>query len=139
MHEHTTIPFPHQQLLTEDPLTEVVRQGAGSVLDVERIEGHAFMSDACDKIPHHAPPVSTVVFCGIPTSSLDTPQKSCDNGAKKIEDTPGGSQVHDEPLWIPSSMRVHGQHHMDTHARQPPRGETQPWLTPFVPASSARP
>ena len=35
MHEHTTIPFPHQQLLTEDPLTEVVRQGAGSVLDVE--------------------------------------------------------------------------------------------------------
>jgi hypothetical protein len=35
MHEHTTIPFPHQQLLTEDPLTEVVCQGAGSVLDVE--------------------------------------------------------------------------------------------------------
>ncbi len=35
MHEHTTIPLPHQQLLTEDPLTEVVRQGAGSVLDVE--------------------------------------------------------------------------------------------------------
>jgi hypothetical protein len=22
MHEHTTIPFPHQQLLTEDPLTD---------------------------------------------------------------------------------------------------------------------
>jgi hypothetical protein len=36
MHEHTTIPSPHQQLLTEDPFTEVVRQGAGSVLDVER-------------------------------------------------------------------------------------------------------
>ena len=35
MHEHTTIPFPHQHLLTEAPLTEVVRQGAGSVLDVE--------------------------------------------------------------------------------------------------------
>jgi len=35
MHEHTTIPCPHQQLLTEDPLTAVVRQGAGSVLDVE--------------------------------------------------------------------------------------------------------
>jgi len=27
------------------------------------------------------------VFFGIPTSSLDTPQKSCDNGEKKIEDT----------------------------------------------------
>jgi len=35
MHEHTTIPFPHQQLLPEDPLTEVVYQGAGSVRDVE--------------------------------------------------------------------------------------------------------
>ena len=35
MHEHTTIPLPHPQLLTEDPFTEVVRQGAGSVLDVE--------------------------------------------------------------------------------------------------------
>jgi hypothetical protein len=35
MHEHTTIPFPHPQRLTEDPCTEVVRQGAGSVLDVE--------------------------------------------------------------------------------------------------------
>jgi hypothetical protein len=35
MHEHTTIPSPHQQLLTEDSFTEVVRQGAGSVLDVE--------------------------------------------------------------------------------------------------------
>lgn len=35
MHEHTMIPLPHQQPLTEDPLTEVVRQGAGSVLDVE--------------------------------------------------------------------------------------------------------
>ena len=31
------------------------------------------------------------------------------------------------------------QQHMDTHARQPPRGETPPWLTPFAPASSARP
>jgi hypothetical protein len=28
MQEHTTIPFPHPQLTTEDPLTEVLRQGA---------------------------------------------------------------------------------------------------------------
>ena len=35
MHEDTTIPFPHQPRFTEDPFTEVVRQGAGSVLDVE--------------------------------------------------------------------------------------------------------
>ena len=34
--------------------------------------------------PH---PASTVVFFGIPTSSLDMPQKSCDNGEKAIEDT----------------------------------------------------
>ena len=46
------------------------------------------MSDACDKIPHHVHPVSSVVFFGIPTSSLDTPQKSCDNREKAIEDTP---------------------------------------------------
>ena len=46
------------------------------------------MSDSCDKTPHHAHPVSTVVFFGIPTSSLDTPQKSCDNGEKEIEDPP---------------------------------------------------
>jgi hypothetical protein len=46
------------------------------------------MSDACDKIPHHVHPVSSVVFFGIPTSSLDTPHKSCDNGEKAIEDTP---------------------------------------------------
>ena len=32
MHEHTTIPFPHPQLITEDPLTEVVRQGAQRLL-----------------------------------------------------------------------------------------------------------
>jgi hypothetical protein len=32
MHEHTTIPCPHQQLLTEGSFTEVVRQGAGRVL-----------------------------------------------------------------------------------------------------------
>jgi hypothetical protein len=37
MHEHTTIPLPYQQLFTEDSLTEVVGQGAGSVLDVERL------------------------------------------------------------------------------------------------------
>jgi hypothetical protein len=34
MHEHTTISLPHPQLRTEDPFTEIVRQGAGSVLDV---------------------------------------------------------------------------------------------------------
>jgi hypothetical protein len=38
MHEHTTISFPHQQLLTEDPLTEVVRQGAQRLL-AQAIEG----------------------------------------------------------------------------------------------------
>jgi hypothetical protein len=32
MHEDTTIPFPHQQLLTEDSFTEVVRQGAQRLL-----------------------------------------------------------------------------------------------------------
>src|SRR6266571_2618158 len=57
-------------------------------LGIWRIEGHALMSDACDTIPHHAHPVSPVVFFGIPTSSLDTPQKSCDNGEKAREDTP---------------------------------------------------
>ena len=57
-------------------------------LGIWRIEGHALMSDACDNIPHHVHPVSSVVFFGIPTSSLDTPQKSCDNGEKAIEDTP---------------------------------------------------
>ena len=46
------------------------------------------MSDACDKIPHHVHPVSSVVFFGIHTSFLDTPHKSCDNGEKAIEDTP---------------------------------------------------
>ena len=34
MHEHTTIPCPHQQHLTEAPCTEIVRQEAGRVLDV---------------------------------------------------------------------------------------------------------
>jgi hypothetical protein len=53
-----------------------------------RIADHALMSDACDHIPHHVHPVSSVIFFGIPTSSLDTPHKSCDNGAKAIEDTP---------------------------------------------------
>jgi hypothetical protein len=46
------------------------------------------MSDAGDNIPHRVHPVSSVVFFGLPTSSLDTPQKSCDNGEKAIEDTP---------------------------------------------------
>ena len=41
MHEHTPIPLPQQQLLTEDPCTEVGRHGAGSVLDVERHCDHA--------------------------------------------------------------------------------------------------
>jgi len=34
MHEHTTIPLPHPQRLTEDPCTEIVCQDAGSVRDV---------------------------------------------------------------------------------------------------------
>src|SRR6266568_2284188 len=38
------------------------------VLGIWRIEDHALMSDACDKIPHHVHPVSTVVFFGIPYS-----------------------------------------------------------------------
>ena len=46
------------------------------------------MSDACDTIPHHVHPVSSVVFFGLPTSSLDTPHKSCDNGEKASEETP---------------------------------------------------
>ena len=45
------------------------------------------MSDACDTIPHHDP-VSSVVCFVIPTSALDTPHKSCDNGEKAIEETP---------------------------------------------------
>jgi putative transposase len=32
MQEHTTIPFPHPQLLAEDPLTAVLRQGAQRLL-----------------------------------------------------------------------------------------------------------
>jgi hypothetical protein len=46
------------------------------------------MSDVCDKISHHAHPVSAIVFFGIPTSSLDTLHKSCDNGEQASEDTP---------------------------------------------------
>src|SRR5262245_14065369 len=57
-------------------------------LGMWQIAGHALMSDACDNIPHHAHPVSSVVLCDLATSSLDTPHKSCDNGAKAIEDTP---------------------------------------------------
>ena len=44
MHEHTTIPLPHQELLTEAPLPEVVRQEAGRALDVER---------NCDRAMYH--------------------------------------------------------------------------------------
>src|SRR5919109_3947662 len=57
-----------------------------------RIAGHALMRNACDTIPHHVHPVSSVVFFGLPTSSLDTPHKSCDNGAKAIEETPADSK-----------------------------------------------
>src|SRR5262245_51524783 len=57
-------------------------------LGMWRIAGHTLMSKACDTIPHHVHSVSSVVFCGLPTSSLDTPHKSCDNGKKAIEDTP---------------------------------------------------
>jgi putative transposase len=32
MQEHTVIPFPHPQLTAEDPLTEVLRQGAQRLL-----------------------------------------------------------------------------------------------------------
>jgi putative transposase len=32
MQEHTAIPFPHPQLMAEDPLTEVLRQGAQRLL-----------------------------------------------------------------------------------------------------------
>ena len=32
MQEHTTIPLPHPQLTAEDPLTEVLRQGAQRLL-----------------------------------------------------------------------------------------------------------
>jgi hypothetical protein len=42
MHEHTTNPFPHQQLLTEDPFTEVVRQRAQRLL-AEAIEAEVAM------------------------------------------------------------------------------------------------
>jgi hypothetical protein len=31
--------------------------------------------------------LNSIVCFGIPTSSLDTPHKSCDNGEKAIEDT----------------------------------------------------
>ena len=44
MHEHTTIPLPHPQRLTEAPCTEIVRQGAGSVRDVAR---------HCDRAMYH--------------------------------------------------------------------------------------
>ena len=57
-------------------------------LGMWRIAGHALMRDACDLIPHHAHPVGSVVLCGLPTSALDTPHKSCDNGAKAIAETP---------------------------------------------------
>jgi len=42
MHEHTTIPFPDPQLLTEDPLTEVVRQEAQQLL-AQAIEAEVAM------------------------------------------------------------------------------------------------
>ena len=32
MQEHTVIPFPHPQFTAEDPLTEVLRQGAQRLL-----------------------------------------------------------------------------------------------------------
>jgi transposase-like protein len=42
MHEHTTIPFPPPQLITEDPFTEVVRQGAQRLL-AQAIEAEVAM------------------------------------------------------------------------------------------------
>jgi hypothetical protein len=67
------------------------------------------MSDACDNIPHHVHPVSSVVFCGILTSSLDMPHKSCDNGAKAIEDTPDDltRTAHHSGLRHPCVCLVH--------------------------------
>ena len=54
-------------------------------LGIWRIAGHTLMSKACDTIPHHVHPVSSVVLCGLPTSSLDTPHKSCDGRVSKVE------------------------------------------------------
>ena len=42
MHAPTTIPLPHPQLLTEDLLTEVVRQGAQQLL-AQAIEAEVAM------------------------------------------------------------------------------------------------
>jgi hypothetical protein len=97
------------------------------------------MSDACDNIPHHGQPVSSVVFFDLPTSSLDTPQKSCDNEEQAIEDTPDDPTLTTHHSGF-RCARVCLVNSIWTRGRgQPPRGETQPWLTPFAPASSARP
>ena len=97
------------------------------------------MSDACDHIPHHAHPISRVVLCVLATSALDTPYKSCDNGVKANEEAPDDPTRTTHHFGFCRAWRVPGQQRMDTQARQPPRGETQLWLTPFAPASSARP
>jgi len=72
-------------------------------------------------------------------SSLDTPQKSCNNGGKGELEYLGLSRANYELLWHPSRMRVHGHNTMHTHSGQTPRGEKQSWLTQFAPVSSARP
>jgi hypothetical protein len=53
-----------------------------------RMADHALMRAACDTITHRVHPVSSVVLCGLPTFSLDTSHKSCDNGKQAIEETP---------------------------------------------------
>jgi hypothetical protein len=64
------------------------------------------MRDAWDNIPHHVHPVRSVVFLGIPTSSLDTPHKSCDNGEKAMEDTPDDPTLIDAIEHSPAEARV---------------------------------
>ena len=49
MHEHTTIPLPHPQLITEDPFTEVVRQGAQRLL-AQAIEAEGDCSEALEAL-----------------------------------------------------------------------------------------
>jgi hypothetical protein len=54
MHEHTMIPCPHQQRLTEAPCTEIVRQEAGRVLDVA-MHGDRAMYLSLSRLSHRLP------------------------------------------------------------------------------------
>src|SRR5947209_2128761 len=66
-----------------------VKQARGSGF----FHGHSFSTVTVNRRGGHGYPgkgVCSILKCaypGIPTSSLDTPQKSCDNGEKAIEDT----------------------------------------------------